>query len=208
MTAAPSDKKSPEIEVVPARDPATLALVQHLRYLVLVGEKKADLPDADHLRRLVGDALDETGATFAAFAGPALVGTVRVNTLSDGGADAYARAYGLEELRSVASDYEQRTAVVTRLISRGEKGDPVLAKLVAAVLGVVAERKARFIAIGVEEQLIGFYTSMGFTRFKDSAVSPSGARRTVLLFDVEDPRHARKATLAGWLYPSLFAGQT
>lgn len=202
--SAPTDKKSPEVEIVPARDSATLALVQHLRYLVLVGEKKSDPAGADHVRRLIGDELDATGAVFAAFAGPALVGTVRVNMLSDGGAEAYARAYGLG---SLGPGYEAKTAVVTRLISRGEEGDPVLAKLVAAVLGVVAERKARFIAIGVEDQLIAFYTSMGFTRFKDDVTSPSGGRRTVLLFDVQDPRHARKATLAGWLYPSLFASQ-
>ena len=64
-----------------------------------------------------------------------------------------------------------------------------------------------FIAIGVEDHLIGFYGSMGFTRFKADAISPAGGRRMVLLFDVQDPRHAQKATLAGWLYPSLFKPQ-
>lgn len=205
--SAPPDKNPSEIEIVAARDPALLALVQHLRYLVLVGEKAKDPPGADRLRRLIGDGLDASGAVFAAFAGPALVGTVRVNMLSDGGADDYALAYGLEALGALEPQYERKTAVVTRLISRGERGDPVLAKLVAAVLGVVAERQARFIAIGVEDHLIGFYGSMGFTRFKADAISPAGGRRTVLLFDVQDPRHAQKATLAGWLYPSLFKPQ-
>ncbi len=203
MSAAPSDP-GPDVEIVAARDPSTLALVQHLRYLVLVGEKNGDPPGTDHVRRLVGDELDATGATFAAFAGPALVGTVRVNILADGAVGAYAEAYGLDAL---GPGHEPRTAVVTRLISRGERSNAVLAKLVAAVLGVVAEREARFIAIGVEDHLIGFYTSMGFTHLKDDVLSPAGGRRTVLLFDVEDPRHARKATLAGWLYPALFAGQ-
>jgi predicted GNAT family N-acyltransferase len=200
MSAGPVAPKL-DVEIVPVRDAETLALVRHLRYVVLVGEKKADPPGADHHRRLLGDGLDATGSTFAAFAGPTLVGSVRVNMLSDGGAEDYARAYGLDAL---GPDAPARTAVVTRLISRGGRGDAVLAKLVSAVLGVVAERRARFIAIGVEDQLIAFYTSMGFTRFKDDAISPAGGSRTVLLFDVEDPRHAQKATLAGWLYPSLF----
>lgn len=196
------------VEVVPASDPAVLHLVQHLRYVTLVGEQGLEPPGADHVRRLVVDDLDRAGASFAAFAGPHLVGSVRVNLLADGGARAYAEAYGLAAL---GPGYEARTALVTRLISRGAGGSAdggrngALSKLVAAVLSVVAERGARWIAIGVETQLIGFYESMGFARFADSVRSPSGAARTVLVFDVEDPRHAARTTLAGWLYPALFA---
>jgi acyl transferase domain-containing protein/3-hydroxymyristoyl/3-hydroxydecanoyl-(acyl carrier protein) dehydratase len=199
--ALPPDP-APEVEVVAVDDAALLALVQHQRYEILVGEQKLSPPGADDARRIVADELDRAGRSFAAFDGAALVGSVRVNVVADGGADAFATAYGLATL---GPGWEARTAIVTRLVSRSARGRPLLSKLVAAVLGVVAARDTRWIAIGVEDPLIGFYESMGFARFRDAVRSPSGGMRTVLVLDVEDPRHRDKATLAGWLYPSLFA---
>lgn len=190
---------SPDVAVLPASEPPLLHLVQHLRYEVLVGEQGLAPPGADHERRMLADSLDATGTSFAAFEGARLVGTVRVNIVADGGADAFADAYHLADL---GSGYEAKTALVTRLINRG--GAPLLSKLVTEVLGVVAARGARWIAIGVEPDLVAFYASMGFAPFREDVASPSGARRTVLVFDVEDPRHAKKETLAGWLYPKLF----
>jgi 3-hydroxymyristoyl/3-hydroxydecanoyl-(acyl carrier protein) dehydratase len=198
----PPTDPAPDIDVASVDDRAVLHLVQHQRYEILVGEQQLAPPGADHARRLVVDDLDLAGRSFAAFAGPALVGSVRVNVVADGGADAFASAYGLSDL---GADWQARTAIVTRLVSRGPRGGPLLSKLVAAVLGVVAERKARWIAIGVEAPLIDFYESMGFARHRDAVTSPSGGLRTVLVLDVEDPRHRDKATLAGWLYPALFA---
>jgi predicted GNAT family N-acyltransferase len=198
---SPPPDPAPDVKVVTADDPALLHLVQHLRYEVLVREQQLAPPGADHVRRLVADDLDLAGKSLAAFAGPDLVGAVRINIVADGGAGAFAAAYGLTAL---GPDWEARTAIVTRLICRGPRGGGLLSTLVAAVLRVVAERKSRWIAIGVEDQLTGFYESMGFARFREGVRSPSGGVRTVLVLDVEDPRHRRRGSLAGWLYPALF----
>ena len=53
----------------------------------------------------------------------------------------------------------------------------MLSKLVTEVLGVVAARQARWIAIGVEASLVSFYASMGFTTYRETVTSPSGATR-------------------------------
>lgn len=198
------------IEVVAADDPALLALAQHLRYAVLVGALGREPDGADHARRLVADARDATGATFLAFAGPTPVGAVRINVVADGGCDDLVSEYGLARL---GADFAPRTGVVTRLVRRktadDSAGEPagsgnsgVLGPLIAALLGVVEKRRLRWIAIRAEAGLVAFYTSMGFTPLPDGA--PDAESREVLVFDVDDPRHAEKKTLAGWFYPALF----
>jgi predicted GNAT family N-acyltransferase len=202
MSALPTGPGS-EVDVVRADDAALLHLAQHLRYAVLVGEFKESPLGADHVRRLVADELDATGITFVAFAGAQLAGTVRINMLGDPGVDSYFRLY---ELPALGAELEARSAIVTRLISRSERGTAVLGRLAGAALDVVAARGARYIAIGVEEHLIAFYQSMGFTRFKSAAPSAANPKpMTLMTFDFEDPRHREKKTLAGWLYPKLFS---
>jgi len=215
MTASPS---APEdtIDVVAADAAPLLHLAQHFRYAVLVGDLGANPHGADHHNRLVVDALDDPGSNFLAFKGAAIVGAVRVNVVADGGADDYSAAYGLNAL---GSGFERRTAIVTRLVSRAAAapantapsargGGAVLTKLLEAILNVVQARALRWIAIGADTALVGFYRSMGFAPHLANVLSPTGERRDVLLFDMEDPRHAAKKSLAGWLYPTLFSSNS
>lgn len=202
MTTAPPT--SDDIDVVPADAPALLERLQALRYRVFVTELGLSPPGADHERGLLVEPLDATGRNFIGLASGTPVGSVRVNVASDGGAEDYIDAY---QLATLGEGFEARTAIVTRLIRRGETGaGPLLNKLVGEVLRVVAERKLRHIAIGVSAELVRFYAAMGFAHFVENVVSPTGARRAVLVLDVEDPRHKARQTLAGWLYPHLFSG--
>jgi len=206
------------IDVLAADAPPLLHIAQHFRYAVLVGDLGGNPHGADHQHRIVVDALDESGSNFLAFKGAAIVGAVRVNVVADGGADAYSAAYGLDAL---GPDYQRRTAIVTRLVSRAATGatpaasgtatsgarggGAVLTKLLEAILRVVEARSLRWIAIGADAALVEFYRSMGFAEHRAGVMSPSGERRDVLIFDMEDPRHAAKKSLAGWLYPALFS---
>jgi hypothetical protein len=203
MTAPPSPRSTAaKVEIVRAGDAALLSLAQHLRYSVMVGELGESPRGADHARRLIADELDDTGTTWVAFAGAQLAGTVRINRLEDDGVDVYFRGY---ELPPLGPAFAGKTIVVTRLISRSDRGTEVVGQLAGAVLNAVAASGARYIAIAVEPHLIAFYRSMGFTTAAGEPASPSASSvMTLMLFDFEDRRHREKKTLAGWLYPGLF----
>ncbi|MGD2132297.1 MAG: hypothetical protein PVI23_05850 [Maricaulaceae bacterium] len=191
-----------DLRVVPADTLELLDAVQALRYRVFVGELGLQPEGADHSRRVLIEIADATGRNFIGLRGDEAVGSVRINVVADGGVDDYVATYGIAAL---GAGFEEQTAIVTRLIRRGEKGaGPLIYMLVTEILRVVAERKLRYIVIGASAELEGFYLAMGFTLFRDPVISPSGAERMVFLIDVKDQRHMNGKTLVGWLYPDLF----
>lgn len=103
----------PDIRI--ASSASELAAVYRFRYAIYVEEMHYTESHADHAGKLLADPLDRSAAlVLAAWEEGRVIGTVRLNRLSDGGGvDRYLQLYRLDTLSTEAL---QHTSLCTRLM--------------------------------------------------------------------------------------------
>lgn len=183
-------------------DERTLPLVQHLRYRVYCAEKQFQLPGADPQARLLVDEADRTGVTFALFDRADLVSSAQVIPVDQ---PEMSGKYALFHLHDALPRPDQGAVIVSKLVTAPERrGSKTLGPIMRAILDFVARENRRYIAILVEPSMRDFYASMGFDKLKEGIETQAFGKVALMVFDMQDERHASGNSLAGWMFKSVF----
>lgn len=193
-----------ELELIVV-DERTMPLVQHLRYRVYCAEKQFAMAGADHEARRLTDKADTLGVTFALFDGAELVSSAQVIPVDPLNASA---DFDVFQLRNSLPRPDRGAIIVSKLVtSREKRGSKTLGPVMRAVLEFVAQEQRRYIAILAEDTMVDFYASMGFEAARKGIEAAPFGQVTLMVFDMQDPRHSSGKSLAGWMFKSVFAAR-
>ncbi len=180
------------IEIVQAVVPDVREAVFRFRYDIYVREMGRPQKDADHSRKRIEDALDETALLLAArdTGTGAVVGTVRTNVLGDGDIGVYAHLYGLQHL---FAPERATTSITTRLmVERTKRGTVLAARLAAALYTYGLDRGVETDYIDCNAHLVPFFTHLGYLPVRLIS-HPEYGIVTLLRLDLQDAAHLQRA---------------
>lgn len=147
------------IDVYMCRNAEMLAVAQRLRYEVYCGELGRQSPFADHDKRTIADALDETGHTFVAVEAGETIGTLRLNLAAEGPLGILEELYGMRR----SSHHPRRTGICTKfIVKRAKRGSPASLKLIAAVVKYGLRNSIKEGYIDCIPALLPYYKALGF----------------------------------------------
>lgn len=173
------------LEVKLALTPAEREAVYAFRYQVYVDEMGKPMAEADHERRMVKDAADDSGLVFAAYEDGELVGTLRVNIglesmLGD-------PRLGIYDLHLFDDSDPARFAFASRfMLRRDYRGSMAAHKLSITALEAALAEDVRLCFCYCAPYLVSFYEQMGFRRYTDNFNDELGYRipMVMVLFDL------------------------
>jgi CRP-like cAMP-binding protein len=157
---APASRSAADaIDVYMCRSADMLAVAQRLRYEVYCGELGRQSPFADHDRRIIADALDETGHTFIAVEHGETIGTLRLNLAAEGPLGILEELYGMRQ----SAQHPRRTGICTKfIVRRARRGSPASLKLIAAVVKYGLRNSVKEGFIDCIPALLPYYKALGF----------------------------------------------
>lgn len=146
-------------KIIICQDKNTLLAAQKLRYEVYCKELKRQSPFADHDSGVISDNLDSFGSTFLAMQEDEAIGTLRINSSSEGDLGSFAHLYGV--IRSPL--YPQETAICTKfIVKKSRRGTMTATRLISAVAGFSYHSGWNELYIDCIEALRLFYERLGF----------------------------------------------
>lgn len=176
------------MEVRIARSQQEREAIFRFRYQVYVEELKKQLPSADMTAHMVQDEEDESGILQFVEDEKGIVGTLRLNRLSDGSVSQDLQdLYGLDQFKDVPYN---SIAVASRFVVRST----------AATAGHVLSQHGLGWALGnaiklvfsyCSPHMVASYEQIGFRRYKDNFNDPVGYRIPMLLV-LFDKVHLRR----------------
>lgn len=158
--------------------------VYRLRYQIYVEEMKTKQRFADHERRMVEEAHDAYAHHFYLRAGDRLVGSLRLNVMSEGEMERQ-ESYGVDVLTKWFRPNE--IGMFTRfLVASDYRGRAAAQMLVGKAFEYIAEKRLRCGLLDCLPHLIKYYEAIGFRRYKDSFEHEDFGYETPMLFATED----------------------
>ena len=140
-------------------EPDELVELGQLRYKIYVHEMNRPQAYADHQSQTIIDPLDATAVNLVALVEDRMVGTQRVNSLSDGRIPSYEEFYEIE----THPDHVQRSSICTRFMVLPEyRGTSIPLKLAVASYAEGLKRGCRFNYIDCNDHLVGFFERLGY----------------------------------------------
>jgi predicted GNAT family N-acyltransferase len=141
-------------------DPEGLEKIYRFRYQIYVEEMHRAQKDADHARRRIRDALDDSAINIAAFDGDEVVGVVRANESHQSTLGFYESFFQLDRL---GADHPAHTSIVTRLMLAPHLRRSTLAvRLCIECYTLGLEEGIKWCFIDCNDHLIDFFHGMGF----------------------------------------------
>ncbi|HEU4731454.1 MAG TPA: hypothetical protein VFT22_26350 [Kofleriaceae bacterium] len=156
-------------------------------YDTYVAEMRRSVKDADHERRRLTDSLEDHSTIFAAYEGPAILGTIRVNLSSMGSLSYYDELYGLDACKPDRDP----VAIATKFMVKSRyRGTPLGYELASAGLAECVRGSAVAVYMDCNEYLFGYFSTLGFECVR-SAVHPEFGSVRVMKYDLSDPERRR-----------------
>ena len=152
----PSESKT---KIIICQDNTTLLAAQKLRYEVYCKELNRQSPFANHYSGVISDNLDSFGSTFLAIQEDEAIGTLRINSSSEGDLGTFAHLYGVIN----SPLYPQETAICTKfIVKKSRRGTMTATRLISAVAGFSCHSGWNELYIDCIEALRLFYERLGF----------------------------------------------
>ena len=166
------------------------------RYRIYVDEMGRPQKDADHDRRRIRDALDDTAINLAAWNDERIVGVARVNFARNGHLGMYEDFY---EMNGVAADHPSRTSIVTRLMLAPEFRHSGLAvQMFCACFGIGMRHGIRWNFVDCNRPLVPLFLRFGYSEHLPMATHPEYGlvhRLRLDLLDVENLQRVKSPFL-------------
>jgi predicted GNAT family N-acyltransferase len=164
--------------------------VYRLRYQIYVEEMKTKQRFADHERRVVEEAHDAYAHHFYLQAGDRLVGSLRLNVMSEGEMECQ-ESYGVDVLTKWFRPSE--IGMLTRfLVASDYRGRAAAQMLIGKAFEYCAEKRLRCGLLDCLPHLIKYYEAIGFRRYVDSFEHEDFGYETPMLFATEDVEYLEK----------------
>ena len=158
--------------------------VQRLRYEVYIEEAGKRIPDADHQRRLLGDALDSRSALFFAEQDGDIVATARVTR-----GDRLVIGSTTDRLLSLSRFPRETVSVTSRLIvAPSFRCTRLLPRLLAALFDYARANNLLLNLCHCRPSLVRLYEHLGFRRYKSDVDDPISGKQVPLLLHLNDWR--------------------
>jgi predicted GNAT family N-acyltransferase len=136
-----------------------LEAAQRLRYEAYCLELGRQSPFADHGRKIIADALDETGYVFVAMEAGEVIATVRVNFPAEGSVGLLEHVYGMAQ----SPHHPDRTAVCTKfIVKRSKRKSPAACMLICATARHCTQNGKKELYIDCIPALVPYYKAIGF----------------------------------------------
>ncbi|QDU35957.1 hypothetical protein Mal4_02400 [Maioricimonas rarisocia] len=165
-----------------------LHAVASLRFQVTVDEMRLSMRHANHHRRTVIEPLDHCGHILAAWAGERVVGTVRINRLSEGDVGEYVRAYGLQYF--LDRHPSEQVSITTRLaIHRKYRRGRLSLELPMAAYAFYLQNGIEVDVIDSRRNLRSYFHKLGYREHLGSWRHPEFGDVVVQYMRVRDEEH-------------------
>jgi len=172
------------IRILEASNHEELEAIFEFRYRIYVEEMRRPQKDADHKRRCIRDALDDTAINLAAWNDERIVGVARVNLARHGGLGMYEEFY---EMNGVAADHPSRTSIITRLMLAPEFRQKGLAvQMFCVCFGIGLRQGVRWNFVDCNSPLVPLFLRFGFLEHLPTAMHPEYGRVHRLRLDLHD----------------------
>jgi hypothetical protein len=159
QTSEASYAAAPAIEIQLCRGADMLRAAQRLRYEVYCEELGRKSPYADHDKKIITDDLDSFGYTFLAVEADELIGTLRVNSPSEGSLGVLEELYGMR----ASANHPYATVICTKFIAKKSKRrSPAAIKLISAATKYGVRTMWKECHIDCIPALLPYYKAMGF----------------------------------------------
>lgn len=186
----PDSEARPKIAVAESQD--IKEKIYRLRYAVYVDEMSKRPSYADHSRKFLSDALDESGHLLYAEIGGSVVASVRINILSESPVDQF-----LSDIYQVPLWLESWPAnslsMTSRLVLQSNwRGSTVLGQLLLALYAFAREKDLHFNFLNCSPGLVEFYEQIGYWRFGDGFVDPDVGYHVPMVLPIQDHHHLKE----------------
>ncbi len=167
-----------------------LEAIYRFRYSVYVEEMNRPQRYADHAEGRIVDPLDSHGRTIGAWLGGRVVGTIRVNLLSEGPAGEYQHLYELESL----SPEERRKVSIT---TQGMVENKLRGTALSLRLGCAAYRHALSNGVYTDfldcnAHLVSYFLRLGYRIHRTNVHHPEYGEITILRLATRDFQYLKK----------------
>lgn len=175
------DDKQTNVEVLLCRNSEMLLEAQKLRYEVYCTELGRQSPSADHDKKIIADAMDESGLCFIAVKDGETVGTIRSNFAKDGSLGMLERLYGMKK----SPHHPEYTAITTKfIVKRALRGSPTAMQLVAHLTQYGMRQGMKECYIDCIPKLIHYYRAMGFRPAEEIFLHPENGPSLPMQLDL------------------------
>jgi predicted GNAT family N-acyltransferase len=159
QTPESSYAAAPTMEILLCRSKDMLRIAQRLRYEVYCEELGRKSPYADPEKKIITDDLDEFGHIFLAVEADEMVGTLRVNSPSEGSLGVLEELYGMR----ASANHPDATVICTKfIVKKSRRRSPAAIKLISAATKYGVRSKWKECFIDCIPALLPYYKAMGF----------------------------------------------
>lgn len=161
--------------------------VYEFRYRIYVEEMHRPQAYADHASRQIVDPFDETAVVVAAFDGPRIVGTQRLNVGSQSDFGEYADFYNM---RAFGSYWPHQLSMSSRLmVDPDYRRTMVPMQLAINCYKLALDEGSRFDFMDCNDHLIGYFKKLGFRQLFARFTHPEYGKVTPMVLAGWDSGH-------------------
>lgn len=165
--------------------------IYRFRYSVYVEEMGKKPGYADHQRKMLLDALDDTGYLLYIEVHGRVIATVRINIAADAPfGDRWSGIYQMDRWKEWPA---QSLSMSSRLmVDQQWRGSTVLGQLLLAIYDFARQKGIQFDFCNCSPSLVEFYEQLGYRRFGEGFMDEDAGYHVPLVIAPEDLAHLKK----------------